>query len=1040
MNDTITNRKRIADAMTAAGIAQRINMGQPHTSENSVVVLKRRYLRKNNQGEAIEQPNHMYERVADNLAQAELFYNASEEDRRAVKGQFFDVMSRHDFLPNSPTLMNAGRELQQLSACFVLPVNDSIESIFTSAKDTAIIHKSGGGTGFSFSRIRPAGDRVGTTGGVASGPVSFIRVFDTATEVVKQGGTRRGANMGILDISHPDIREFIEAKNTGQFLQNFNISVGVSEDFIAAALAGEDYELINPATREVTGKANAREIFDLIVDNAWATGDPGLVFLDRINRENPNPQIGRIESTNPCVTGDTVVMTAEGPIPVRKLVDVPFEALLHGKPYASGQEGFYATGVKEVIQIVGTPNGGTPAITLTKNHLVRRISNGQTEWIPAGEIRVGDDLELNNHELGHQEDPRAIGQAAVKQARDKAPFWGNRLEDLLSHAILAVNEHNSSEETSWDQRLPAQAATALLDRANVNHVATKEILTRTSSSAELEAWLHQVARWNEEAYNECAVKAVEIASGLSTTAFHAPRSTRVTAVVDAGMQEVYDVQIPGANAFDGNGFVLHNCGEQPLAPYESCNLGSINLARMVRYTEAGAEIDYEKLEETTRIAVRMLDNVIDMNNYPLKEIEDMTRRTRRIGVGIMGFSDLLVQLGIRYDSEEGLKIAEEVMSAIQRMTHEASHELAGERGTFPEWDHSLYNSGDNPRQMRNSAPVTIAPTGTISIIADASSGIEPLFALSYVRNVMDNTKLYEGYSYFEAVARHHGFYSAELMEQLSQKGTLQELEAPDWAKEIFRTSHDISPDWHVRMQAAFQKYTDNSVSKTINFPNEATREDVMEAYLRAYETGCKGITVYRDGSKENQVLSTGATGATGATEADADENNVVLYARNRPRITSGKTERFHTGHGSMYITINDDEKGKPFEVFANLGKAGGCDSAQLEAICRLASMALRAGVCETEIISNLLGITCCPAWDNGIQIRSAPDAVARALINQATNQEEVKPPEAIQIGLEAMFTTVENEVQNKCPDCNGKVIYKEGCLSCIDNYCGWSKC
>ena len=1031
-------KMRIGDAMAAAGIAQRINMGQEHTSENSLVVLQRRYLRKNAKGEAIEQPTNMYERVADNLSQAELLYNASEEDRREIKEQFYRVMTRHDFLPNSPTLMNAGRELQQLSACFVLPVNDSIESIFTSAKDTAVIHKSGGGTGFSFSRIRPAGDPVGTTGGIASGPVSFIKVFDTATDVVKQGGTRRGANMGILEVTHPDIREFIESKRSGEHLQNFNISVAVTEEFMETVIKGEEYSLVNPSTREVTGQLNAREIFDLIVDNAWATGDPGLIFLDRINRDNPNPHLGRIESTNPCVTADTVVMTAEGPQTVANLVGRPFTAMVQGKPYASGQEGFFPTGRKKVIRLQAEHNGLTSQITLTPGHLVKKVEAGRSEWTEAGSIQPGDRVELHNHGEALEatrESREYVVEQALEKAKLSSPHRGNRLEDLLKGNLTAVAEQNANPVTPADARVGIGELSDVLRREGGQRGSRIQGVLDRVNHQKTQPWFATLDKWKDATYEEAVATLPTATRGLADPAVQTSQVGHITSIEEIGEREVYDVRIEEAHAFDGNGFVLHNCGEQPLAAYESCNLGSINLARMVRYTDQGAEIDEEKLEETVRIAVRMLDNVIDMNNYPMKEIEDMTRSTRRIGVGIMGFADLLVQLGIKYDSEEGLHIAEHIMSAIQRCTHNASHELAKERGCFPEWGHSIYNSNGHSREMRNSAPVTIAPTGTISIIAGASSGIEPLFALSYVRNVMDNTHLFEGYPYFEAVAKHEGFYSIQLMEQLAAKGSLHDLDVPEWTKEVFRTSHDISPEWHVRMQAAFQKYTDNSVSKTINFPNEATREDVLEAYMRAYETGCKGITVYRDGSKENQVLSTGAAGA----EPQAGGQDQVLYARERPKVMNGRTERLNTGHGSMYITINTDEKNLPFEVFANLGKAGGCDSAQLEAICRLASVALRAGVCHTEIISNLLGITCCPAWDNGVQINSAPDALARALINAVTVTDD-REPEAIQFSLENLRNSPEHSSINKCPDCNAKVVYKEGCLACTDAYCGWNKC
>ena len=822
----VSIRRRIRDAMTAAGIAESYNERTGELTDNARVVLQRRYLSKDREGKVLEDPDGMFRRVARNLSQSELEYGATEAKRQATEDAFHQVMRRLEFLPNSPTLMNAGRELQQLSACFVLPVEDSLDSIFTKVKQTALIHKSGGGTGFAFSRLRPEGDVVGSTGGVASGPVSFINAFDAATDVVKQGGTRRGANMGILHVTHPDILSFITSKEDGQHLSNFNISVAVTEDFMRRVEHDQAYDLVNPRTGRITGQLNAREVFERMTELAWRTGDPGIVFLDRINRDNPNPQLGDIESTNPC-------------------------------------------------------------------------------------------------------------------------------------------------------------------------------------------------------------------------------------------------------------------GEQPLLPYESCNLGSLNLARMVQYDGDDVAIDWERMSEVIGTAVHMLDSVIDMNDYPIDEIADMSRRTRRIGLGVMGWSDLLIQMGVRYDSDEALELAERVMQFIQRKTYRASEELAEARGPFPEWERSAYNRGENPQRMRNSAPVTIAPTGTISIIAGASSGIEPLFALSYVRNVMDNTRLVEGNNYFEAVARNEGFYSEELMEQLAAVGSLEDLDVPGWVKEVFRVSHDIDPRWHVKMQGAFQKYTDNAVSKTINFPHDATVDDVAEAYQSAYALGCKGITVYRDGSKAEQVLSTGTNEE--ASESGAASSVVEIEVpgprvpRERPRQTRGITERVRTGHGNMYVTVNLDDVGKPFEVFGTMGKAGGCDAALLEAVSRLVSLALRAGIDTSEVTRQLRGITCCPAWDDGTLVRSGPDAVAIVLDNLTGGLDaESNAPDGVQLTLPSGLpgyggdgpevrsflppgTLVGNgnatsETGNgigngnghtvpmaagltysqRCPECNGAVVNQEGCSTCYS--CGWNKC
>ncbi len=729
-------------------------------TENALRVLERRYLKKDKQGQVIEIPEEMLHRVAQAIASAELIYNP-EADVKAREEEFYQLMANLEFLPNSPTLMNAGRELGQLSACFVLPVEDSMESIFDAVKNTALIHKSGGGTGFSFSRLRPEEDRVGSTGGVASGPVSFMRVFDIATDVIKQGGMRRGANMAILSVDHPDIMKFITAKDDPTAFTNFNLSVAVTTEFMEAVKAGTDYNLVNPHTKEVGAKLNAKEVFDKIVDMAWRTGDPGIVFIDRINQDNPTPQLGSIESTNPC-------------------------------------------------------------------------------------------------------------------------------------------------------------------------------------------------------------------------------------------------------------------GEQPLLPYESCNLGSINLSRMLHITDNATEIDYVKLAETVKVAVRFLDNVIDVNKFPLPEIEEMTKKSRKIGLGIMGFADMLIQLDIPYNSEEALQIASKIMQFINEEAYKASVELAKERGVFPAFEGSIYDVPDGPR-VRNASCTTIAPTGTLSIIAGCSSGIEPLFALSYIHNILDGAQLIEANPYFEEVAKREGFYSEELMQQLASGNQLHSVEGiPEGIKQLFVTAHEINPEWHIRMQAAFQKSTDNAVSKTVNFSHEATREDIAKVYMLAHQEGLKGITIYRDRSREAQPLSTTQVGKV---------EGAVLTPRKRSKITSGITERVTTGCGYIYVTVNSDEQGI-CEVFSHLGKAGGCASAQLEATCRLISLALRAGIDVASVVKQLRGIRCPSiAWEEGKSILSCADAIASVLEKHVSGDDN--KPKLQDYGLA-------KNLAGQCPDCGNLLVFQEGCFICPS--CGYTKC
>ncbi len=771
--------KSISDSSSGRKPANGINL-----TENALHVLEKRYLQKDKTGKPVEAPAELFRRVARTIAAADQAYNPNA-DVKAREEEFYRAMTSLDFLPNSPTLMNAGRELGQLSACFVLPVEDSMESIFDAVKYTALIHKSGGGTGFSFSRLRPEKDRVGSTGGIASGPVSFIRAFDTATDVIKQGGMRRGANMGILSVDHPDILRFITAKEDMVSLTNFNLSVAITRDFMEAVKAGTDYNLINPHNHEVFGKLNAQEVFDKIVNGAWKTGDPGVIFIDRINQDNPTPKLGKIESTNPC-------------------------------------------------------------------------------------------------------------------------------------------------------------------------------------------------------------------------------------------------------------------GEQPLLPYESCNLGSINLARMLK-TNGKCDIDWPKLARTVHTAVRFLDNVIDVNQFPLPQIEKRTKETRKIGLGVMGFADMLLQLGIPYNSEEGLKAAEDIMHFIDDEALKASQELAAERGVFPAFEGSIYDVPNGPK-VRNAARTTIAPTGTLSIIAGCSGGIEPVFALSFTKNILDGSHLIEVNPYFEECAKQGGFYSEELMQKLAEGAHLSEIEdIPEEVTEVYVTAHEIAPEWHIRMQAAFQKYTNNAVSKTVNFPKTATREDVANVYKMAYEAGLKGITIYRDGSRENQVLTTGKEKAAATAEPETSPAPVSRAPRQRAKITTGITEKVTTGCGNIYVTVNSDDQGL-CEVFTTLGKAGGCASAQLQATSRLISLALRSGVDIDSIVKHLKGIRCPSiAWENGKSVLSCADAIASVLEKytaaakagngngngNGNGHSEDSKPKVQDYGL------VKN-MAGQCPECANLLVYQEGCFVCPG--CGYTKC
>lgn len=874
-----------------------------YLSKNATKVLKKRYLARDAKGNVIETPEDMFRRVARTIAHADSLYG--EKDNSELEEKFYNMMCNLEFIPNSPTLMNTGKELGQLSACFVLPVEDSMEGIFDAVKSAALIHKSGGGTGFSFSRLRQKGSMVRSTGGVASGPVSFIKVFNSATEAVKQGGRRRGANMAILRVDHPDILEFIQCKKDNSDITNFNISVGITEKFMKAVEEGKDYNLIDPHTKKVTGILNADKVFNLIVEMAWKNGEPGIVFLDRMNRDNPTPDLGKIESTNPCVTGDTLIETKDGKLRIDQISKCDILSI-DGSYYTAKA---FKTGVKPVYRL--NVQGGYE-LKLTRDHRVMTMKG----WKEAGD-------------LGY--------------------------DDLI-----------------------------------------------------------KVYKNNEFVYSEFR--------GLDYL----------------GEEQVYDITEEINHLFIANGIVVHNCGEQPLLPYESCNLGSINVSKMVKYSEDKYEIDYDKLGKVTELAVHFLDNVIDVNQYPLVEIEKMTKSTRKIGLGIMGFADLLIRLGIPYNSEDAVSTAEELMSFINKRSKEESRKLAEKRGPFPAIDKSIYK-GD---KIRNATTTTIAPTGTISIIAGCTSGIEPLFAISYVRNVMDNDELIEVHPIFEEIAKKRGFYSKDLMKLIAEKGTLDGTDVPEDIKKVFVTAHDIEPYWHIKMQSAFQLYTDNAVSKTVNFKHDATCEDVKDVFHLAYVLGCKGVTIYRDGSRDSQVLNIGGV----KTEKDASTSKKIV-PRDRPAITSGITEKVRVGCGNLYITVNYDDNGI-CEVFTNVGRAGGCPS-QSEATSRLISIALRSGIDVNEIIGQLKGIRCHStlrqrANNKDIKVLSCPDAIAKTIekvLNIKSGSDKgdldettdcIQPLNEVSIGLD------DDDKHGRCPECGEKITHQDGCIICTS--CGYSKC
>ncbi len=828
-------------------------------SPNAITVLEKRYLVRDETGKPVETPADLFWRVARTIAEPDRKYGASEGAVEALAEAFFELMARREFMPNSPTLMNAGRPLGQLSACFVLPVDDALSNgqsgIYDTLRAMALVHQSGGGTGFSFSRLRPKNDIVRSTMGVASGPVSFMSLFDASTDVVKQGGTRRGANMGILRVDHPDILDFIACKDDLTKVTNFNISVGVTDAFMQALEKDEEYDLLHPNTRKVVGKLRARDVWSKVIHGAWKTGEPGVYFIDRANYYNPVPHLGSYEATNPC-------------------------------------------------------------------------------------------------------------------------------------------------------------------------------------------------------------------------------------------------------------------GEQPLLPYDVCNLGSINMGVFVR----DGAIDWDALRRVVHLCTHFLENVIDANNYPLPQITDLAHRIRRIGLGVMGLADLFIKLGIPYDSDEAVELGRRVQAFIDDEAKKESERLATIRGVFPEWERSIWGPDETcargpngerirpMRKLRNCNVTTVAPTGTISIIASCSSGIEPLFAVAFMRN-QAGVLMPDVNEDFVAIARSEGWYSEDLMRRIAEAGHIRFPEVPAKWQRVFTTANEIKPEWHIRMQAAFQEYNDSAISKTCNFANDATEEYVEEIYRLAYKLGCKGVTVYRDGSRDMQVLSTGSTAkkvaeqatssgkaearsdlamapqsaSNRAAAADAAEELAQLHAENerlrkvvheleaenlnrrqkrsRPDLLRGTTRRIETPLGTLYVTITEDDRGQPFEVFMSLGKAGGALMADVESMGRLISLALRSGIPIKEIYRQLRGISSDKVIGLGPnKVLSVPDAVGiaieRWMQEKAGIQQDLlitgempaqspvqatAAPRPVTSGDEQMMLGGMHEtLSGACPDCNSQLEFAEGCVKC--HVCGYSEC
>jgi ribonucleoside-diphosphate reductase alpha chain len=1251
------------------------DLQEPELSENAGTVLEKRYLKKNKDLEPIESPREMFWRVARVIASVDADYGASPEQVLETARAFYEMMAFGAFEPNSPTLMNAGRPLGQLSACFVLPVPDSLEGIYETLRDMALIHQSGGGTGFSFSRLRPAGDVVKSSMGVASGPVSFMEVYDASTEAVKQGGTRRGANMGILRVDHPDILGFIDCKEDKHRVTNFNISVAVTEDFMDAVERGETYDLVSPRNGEVTGQLDAREVFDKIVYGAWRNGEPGVFFIDEANRYNPVPHMGLYEATNPCVIGSTRLSTDRGLITMEELERecmeirvatdnrVPALRALAGLPAGAGTPGAEAPGnaawgaverareshgvtLRQAVPVFRTRENAPVfrlvtehgyEVTATDNHrfytphgpvelkdlapsdeillqsgegtwstgdelppfeptnkLRARVERGEADlptcwsrelgqvlgWIVADgwvtrELAPGRNVPTYSVGLVFGEAERELEAEFADRITRWTGMRGNRTERAgrvqliyrsgLYHFLRSLGLHGPGEAKRVPKALwkaPREAVVGFLQAmftadgtVNVSrHGASPSCSVRLASSepdllkevqtllanlgiisrlhlrreagrklmpdgyggekeyeyrAQYELLLDKANR-DRFAHEVCFLtraKQEKVETYIASKKKRSDREkfiTRIRSIEPAGRADVYCTTEPITHSIVVNGVTTAQCGEQPLIPYDVCNLGSVNVGAFVE----DGRIDWDGLRGAVHKATHFLDNVIDANQYPLPQIDELSKKIRRVGLGIMGWADMLVKLGEPYGSPRSIELGKELMRFVDEEAKVESERLARERGVFPEWERSIWGPDDSCarddhgarsrpiRRLRNCNVTTVAPTGTISIIADCSSGIEPLFAVAFMRN-QAGVLMPDANPQFVQIAKEQGWYSEDLMRRIADEGHIHFDEVPEDVQEGFVTAHDVTPEQHIRMQAAFQANTDSAISKTCNFPQEATDDDVRQIFELAYQLRCKGVTVYRDGSRDAQVLSTGSTAKRVAAEANGESMFEVVdetelaqelatamariakleeelegrqetisaleggmmktpLVRTRPSILRGVTRKIESPLGDMYVTINEDEEDRPFEVFVALGKAGGPAMADAEAVGRLISLALRSGISMRAVHKQLRGISSDRAVGFGPnKVLSSPDAIAQVIERYLEEKEGIQQslpiPEpgvaekgngGTQTAQKPIIKRFEEQAAltfiGTCPDCGSGLEFAEGCVKC--HACGYSEC
>jgi len=1199
-------------------------------SENALKMMRKRYLLIDREGNQ-ETPFDMFLRVAKTLAEVERDYGRDAKFVRKTQQEFFEIMVNKEFTPAGRTLTNAGSTTPLVANCIVLPIEDSMEGIFQTLKEAALLQQAGAGLGFSLDRLRPAMSPTIKSRGVASGPVSFLKIYNEAFGVIKQQG-RHGANMAMMSVDHPDILDFIRAKEIEGEIRNFNISVKVTDQFMEAVInrPNEPWyctwqgEKVKPRRilRHPNGSVygfeeldiTAKELFDEIVNYAWTNGEPGIVFIDTVNKTNPLPGLGPIETSNPCVTGDTLVPTEQGFLRMdelarfygggglrisidsrvpRRLTQLVFQKgsrvavttnklVQEERPITILNESVFgdlvrawSTGVKPVWRLttrsgyelkatgdhkIFTPQGKVPLQALKRGDKVL-IQNSEGVWSKNYKLpfEVKNEIKGKNgriyrynlpqfwtKELGEvlgwligdgwlrdKEKEEAVGFTFAKEDEAVMTYLERILNTWNTRPSRPIKRHNGVYHLIYQSRY----FVSFFKNLGVKTVkAGEKELPAALWRAPREAIIGflrglfsadgtvQIHEKNQTRYirltskSEKLLKQVQILLinlGIKSTIYNRSRGPRnvlgyevdgvlfelqiskdnillfldkvgflgehyearvrdlrakafygeyfedeIRNIEFLGEEEVFDLTEAVSHSFVANGIVVSNCGEQFLHPYDNCNLGSINLAVFVR----NGQIDYERLKKVTRIAVRLMDNVIDRFDFPVAKVTELAKKNRRIGLGIMGFADMLYQLGIKYNSEEGLETAEKVMATIGQTAHEMSQELAKEKGVFPNWKQSIF--AKKKVKMRNAALTTVAPTGSISMMFDTSSGIEPNFALAYVKQDKDGERYHYLNRYFEEELRRRHFSESEIAaikEEVLKTGSIQHLASlPQDLRDTFVISMDMSGEDHVRMQAAFQKQVDNSISKTINFPNSATREDIGQSYILAWQLGCKSCTVYRDGSRMIQILNIGEGEKITAANEDPKRKKAVgravetaigsLVPKTRPGVLEGKTYRLRTGYGKLYVTINNDERGLPFEVFATIGKSGGFFQEQSEAICRLVSLALRSGIKVEEIIDNLRGIRGpMPVMTENGTVLSLPDAIGRVLEEHIQNLNDSDRRQLAEVPVAESRPAEEETEAGKnyksiadlglmpgCPDCGSPLKMAEGCISCPN--CGYSRC